>query len=253
MFACHDWAKLPLDVEGLSDLVTLSLVADPFGDFSPADLHQSFDVVVPFKEHFIVDLETSVHDIGSDHHRYYARKSLRTVGVELCADPTQYLEEWVGLYQHLIDRQTLTGVRAFSSASFAIQLGIPGMVMFRATLDGQTIGLDLWYVQGDVVYGHLAAYSPLGYRTRASYAVKSHVISHFRDKVRWIDLGGAPGQTGMGQNGLTQFKKGWATGTRTAFFCGLVLDADRYAAMTGRLGQPGTDYFPAYRVGEFGQ
>ena len=44
-----------------------------------------------------------------------------------------------------------------------------------------------------------------------------------------------------------RFKRGWATGTRTAHFCGRVLDPERYAQLAGAAA---TSYFPAYRAGE---
>ena len=41
LFCCHDWKRLPDDVAELTDsLVTLTLVTDPFGDFSVGDLHR---------------------------------------------------------------------------------------------------------------------------------------------------------------------------------------------------------------------
>jgi hypothetical protein len=54
------------------------------------------------------------------------------------------------------------------------------------------------------------------------------------------------------EDGLSFFKKGWSTGTRTAFFCGRILDPERYAQLATARGVAGTDYFPAYREGEFG-
>jgi hypothetical protein len=52
-------------------------------------------------------------------------------------------------------------------------------------------------------------------------------------------------------SGLAEFKKGWATGTRTAYFCGKVLDAKRYASLAKKYPNPPRDYFPAYRYGEY--
>jgi hypothetical protein len=57
--------------------------------------------------------------------------------------------------------------------------------------------------------------------------------------------------TGDGTDGLSRFKRGWATGTRPTYFCGRIFDHRRYAdALTAR-GLEDDDYFPAYRKGEF--
>jgi len=58
IFACQDWSSLKVDLEKIDErLVCLSLVTDPFGDYDEAYLRQCFpDVVIEFKQHFIVDL-----------------------------------------------------------------------------------------------------------------------------------------------------------------------------------------------------
>src|SRR5436190_23288915 len=49
LFACRDWSRLHEDLEELhSDLVTLTLVADPFGDYDLSTLQHCFgDLVSP--------------------------------------------------------------------------------------------------------------------------------------------------------------------------------------------------------------
>jgi hypothetical protein len=63
--------------------------------------------------------------------------------------------------------------------------------------------------------------------------------------VRTVDLGGAAGGHDA-DTGLARFKRGWATGTRTAWLGGRVLDA----AGVARLGGARGTYFPAYRAGK---
>ena len=53
------------------------------------------------------------------------------------------------------------------------------------------------------------------------------------------------------EDGLTRFKRGWTDATRPVFFCGRILDEDKYAALCAARGQGPTEYFPAYREGEF--
>lgn len=253
LFACQDWSKLASDLDNIGDdLVSLALVTDPFGEYKEAYLHRCFDVVIPFKEHFIADLRLPMNDIVSRHHRYYARKALENVSVERCYDPTLFLDEWVDLYAALIERLNLKGIKAFSRIAFAKQLGIPGIVMFRVISQGSTVGAHLWYAQGEVAYSHLAAFSPLGYDLMASYALYWSAIEYFADEVRWLDLGAGAGVESNGTDGLSQFKRGWSTGTRTVYFCGRIFDHQGYSKIVKAKGIAATTYFPAYRKGEFG-
>ena len=67
------------------DLVAVSLVTDPFGDFEPAMLRTAFpDRCFPFKEHLVADLSVSRITAISSQHRREARRALRHFGVELC-------------------------------------------------------------------------------------------------------------------------------------------------------------------------
>src|SRR5213080_2643166 len=56
LFVCGDWSKLGADLVNIGeDLICLSLVTDPFGEFDVTALRDCFsDVMIPFKEHFVV-------------------------------------------------------------------------------------------------------------------------------------------------------------------------------------------------------
>lgn len=253
LFACADWSQLPADLDELArDLVCFSLVTDPFGAFAPETLRDCFDFVRPYKQHFVADLARPREEIVSRHHRKRVRQAFRHLDVELCPEPLQFLDEWVALYAGLVERHQMRGMRAFSRASFATQLAVPGVVMLRACHQGETVGIDIWYEQGDVSYGHLAAYSAEGYRLLASYALLWSAIEHFSTRVGWLELGAG---AGMGpadcDDGLTTFKRGWATATRPVYFCGRIFDRERYARIVQHKQIPSTQYFPAYRQGEF--
>jgi hypothetical protein len=252
LFTCSDWSKLEVDLEALrSEWLSVSLVADPFGDYEVEQLQRSFGVVLHFKDRFVVDCTTPLPN-GSKRHRYYARRAFRSVKVETCPEPWLHLDEWTELYAQLVRKRCITGIRAFSRDAFAMQLRIPGLVMFRAVSGSATLGMDLWYVNGDVAYGHLAAYSVEGAALQASYAVKSYLIDYFRSRVRWIDLGaGTSFNEEADTDGLAQFKRGWANRTLPTFFCGRINDPDRYEQLTRtRRSRPGL-FFPAYRTEGF--
>jgi len=254
LFACQDWAQLHADLESLgNELVSLSLVADPFGSFDLAYLQRCFDLVIPFKEHFVADLRRPISEIICKKWRQYSRRARKNgICVEKCQEPTQFLDEWVALYNNLTDRHSIKGIRAFSRRSFAQQLSIPGIVMFRALFQDITVGAHLWYVRGEVAYSHLSAYNPVGYELRASSALYWSATEYFVGKLRWLNHGAGAGVKSNGTDGLSQFKRGWSTGTRTSYLCGRILDHERYSEIVKARGISATDYFPAYRIGEFG-
>ena len=254
LFACQDWALLATDLENIgTQLVSLAIVADPFGGYSPASLQQCFqDVVIPFKEHFVVDLSAPPATFVSEHHRRNARKALQRIGVERCCDPKAFLNDWLELYRYLIDRREISGIAAFSEPAFRQQLSVPGLVAFRAEHEGATVGMLLWYVQGGLGYYHLGAYNQKGYALKASFGLFWQAIEYFASEgLRWLNLGAGVGAATVIDSGLTRFKRGWATGTRTAYFCGRIFDRATYREITQAGGCMATDYFPAYRQGEF--
>ena len=254
LFAGLDYARLAEDLETHgTGLVSLAVVTDPFGNYDEARLRHCFpDRLIPFKRHFVADTKQPIETYVSRHHRYYARKSLEQVRVEACDDPGGHLDEWTALYALLSARHGLQGVKAFSRQAFELQLRIPGLVMLRAEHAGATVGIHLWFVQGDVAYSHLAATSDKGYELMAAYAIYWRALEIFRGRVAWVSFGAGAGLGEDPADGLARFKRGWATGTRTAYFGGRVLDRVRYEKIAAASGHAGSGYFPAYRAGEFG-
>ena len=251
LFACADWTQLAKDLDELQDLVCVSLVTDPFGNYNENDLTTCFSKVVQFKEHFVADLGQSVEQIVSRHHRYYAQRALRQMEVTKVPDPADHLDEWSTLYDNLIERHQLKGIKAFSKESFAGQLRVPGLVMLRAAVDGHAIGMHLWYTQGNVAHSHLAAFNSQGYELMASYALYWQAIHEFTGKVRWLNFGAGAGVHDDSNGGLTRFKRGWATEKLTAYFCGRIFDVAAYERIALAKGKQNSPYFPAYREGEF--
>lgn len=249
LFCCRDWSRLAADLDAIGPaLVSVTIVADPFGDHTPALLAGTFDRIAPFKDHYVAELGPG-REIGSKHHRYYARRAVRSVEIEPAATPEAHLDEWIAAYGTLTARHGLTGLHAFSRESFARQLATPGMVLLRALHQDRFIAAHMWFVQGDVAYSHLQATTAEGYALNAAYALYADAIGRFGGVVRWLDLGAAAGAAAEA-DGLDRFKRGWATTTRPAYLCGRTNDPLRYAELAaGRH----TSYYPAYRAGEFRQ
>jgi hypothetical protein len=252
LFCCLDWTGLDTDLEELKHrCISVSLVTDPFGDYSVELLEKSFDIVREYKHHFIVDPSAFSENYLARKHRRNLDLAMKSVEIERCARPQDYLDEWCSLYGHLCQRHSITGLRAFSRAALALQLSVPGLVMFRATAGERIVGLHLWYVQGPFGYGHLGATNELGYRLMASYALYWTAIEYFRGRVRMLDIGATPGPGATAESGLARFKRGWSTGTRLVYFCGRILDEVRYDQLCDSRGRA-EKFFPAYRAGHVG-
>lgn len=250
LFFCRRWSELKLDLQDLEGrLVSLAAVPDLFGDYDLELLRESFgDVVVPFKEHFITDMHRPLADSVSRHHRKYARKALQQVHAEVVQDPPGFLDEWIDLHRTLVAKHDIRGMRAYSRNAFAAQLNLPGIVVMRAKHRDTTVGAQLWFQHEDVAYGHVLAFSQLGYDVGAPYALYWFALEHFLGKVRWCTTGGVSGTDVQGSGGLSQFKRGWATTTRTAFFCGRIFDRAKYDELVRLKGPAPGDFFPAYRT-----
>jgi hypothetical protein len=256
LFTCQDWSCLHKDLEQISPtLLSLSLVTDPFSGATPDYLNQCFDIVKPFKKHYVANLSYPLESfIAKTHcsHYYYAQKSLEQIDVCICNEPIQYFNEWVKLYDNLIRRHNIKGVIAFSHQSFETQLKLPGAVMAVGLHKGEVVGAGLIFIQGHFAYYHLAAYSNMGYKTRASYGIFWKILEYLQSQgILFVDIGGCSGIKENPENGLWRFKKGWTNETHLVYLCGRIFDRQKYEAVCQSLNITGDEYFPAYRRGEF--
>lgn len=245
LLACADWDALAGDLAACEDLVSVVAVPDPHGGASRRALEAAFpDRLVPYKEHFVTDLRSA--SVGTRHHRYYARRALRSVEVVEAPDPAAHLDEWTALYGHLADRHALSGGHAFPREAFAAMLAVPGAVLLRAVEGERAVAAHLWYLTpGGVAYSHLAASSPRGYELSAAYALHAAAAGLLRDRAELLHLGGSAGAGA--RDGLAAFKAGWATGSVTALLAGRIGDRERYAALSGDGRDVAAGHFPAYR------
>jgi len=250
LFACRDWSQLGRDLDDLGDLVSVTLVTEPFAAVSLVQLREAFDHVVAFKPHVVVELGSAFIAGAARNHRRNARRALRSLVVGRAADPIAHLDDWEALYATLAARHQVTGIQRFSRESFAAQLQVPGIVMFIAREGEVVVGAGLWYLDGKVGYSHLHAMSARGYELCASYALYWTAFHELADDVDVVDIGAGAGAGGTG-TGLDDFKRGWTTAAPIpVYLCGRTVDDERYVSLVAAGGDPASRYFPAYRAGE---
>ncbi|MDD2919827.1 GNAT family N-acetyltransferase [Rhodoferax sp.] len=254
LFCCNDWRGLAADIDDLrgSGLVSVALVTDPLSGPIDGKPFAGFDIVRPFKTHYVADLTVPLDEAFSRHHRACARRASRKLECDMPPRPLDHLDEWVGLYAQLVRRYNITGMRRFSVEAFRGMLALPGTVLMRALHDGVIVGAQMMLIQGNVAHAHLAAFTETGYRLGASYLLDRVALDTFRGKVRFINWGGGSGLAEADTSGLAQYKQGWTTDRHTAHFLGAILDREAYTSLA-RGEQAASSYFPIYRTGEFGQ
>ncbi len=247
LFRCRDWRLLAGDLAMLRDrgLVSLTLVCDPL----TCDTDALGDVDFrPYKDHYVVDLGALPDEPGSAHHRRNARRFLRHGIVTECEAPVDHLDAWCRLYDELSGRHGITGQAAFSRGAFETQLALPGARLWRAEIDGCIVGLQLWFLEGELAWHHLSGYDPAGYRWGgASYALMAAALHDLAAAgATTALLGSGAGRDHNASDGLSRFKAGWATGTLPAPMVTAVLDVAAYESLS--LGRTDAAFFPAYRA-----
>jgi len=129
LFACRDWSRLSSDLNTIgNDLVSLTLVSDPFGNYNTSCLQNCFNVVIPFKEHFVTDLIRPIGDVVSKDHQESANlASKKGVVVKICPDPLAFVDDWMDLFSVLTEKHSIKGLKAFSKTTFIKQFTYPGI------------------------------------------------------------------------------------------------------------------------------
>lgn len=253
LLCCGDWSRLGDDLAAMEgSIVSFAAVIDPLGDYDESLLRAAFpDLLFPYKEHYTVDLTRPRLETVSKHHKYYARRALRGLRVELSVPNTAQADSWVSLYSSLIERHRMTGAAAFSPESLRAQLDVPGMQVYCAFEGNEVVGMQLWLVSGTTAYYHLAASSQRGYETNAAYALLWKALEDLQAHgILLANLGSGAGVT-SGSAGLAEFKAGWSSGKRMAWFGGKVLDRERYLDLSAAVASD-VPYFPRYRAAQAG-
>lgn len=249
LFVCERVERLRSDLERLaSDIVSVALVTDPWSEADAETLAGMFDVVRPFKTHYVVDLDVPFDAYLHRHHRRYAKRALVKADVTLATEPPRHADEWAQLYQRLVVRHGIRGLAAFSPRALSLQLEVPGCHYFRAVVDGQAEAALVCFLDRGVAYAHLISTTAEGQSAGLQYALYWTAIEAFRGRAKWFALGSTPGLSDASSaTGLGFFKAGWATGTCQSYFCGRIQDRDEYERLCAPRPDGQSSFFPAYR------
>jgi hypothetical protein len=222
-------------------LVSVVLVPDPLAAPPPETLARAFELCRPFKTHLLIDRSQGY--APTKHHRDRIRRGLRRCRVEV-ASLAERMSDWRALYDELVRRHEIAGVAAFPDPYFPALAASPAFVTIAAFVEGEIAGMTIWFEHAGVAVSHLTAANALGYANGANYALNDAAIAHFAG-AGVIDLGGGAGFADDREDGLYQFKQGFANAETAAHLCGAVLDPAAYARLCR--GRPQTSFFPAYR------
>ncbi|MBS1189579.1 MAG: hypothetical protein H6R10_1371 [Rhodocyclaceae bacterium] len=228
-----------------TDLVSVTIVIDEYHHPSFATLGRHFDVVRPFKTHYVVD-----RSIGpaspSRHHRYEISRALKRLKVDVFP-LKQRLEEWITLYNQLIERHRLQAVHRFPRHYHETLAALSELTAVGAFVDDRLISAHLWIEKSGYVFSHLAASSEEGYALRAAYAVNDFSIQLF-NSANIINLGGAAGRENDPKDGLARFKAGFSNAMVKSYICGKILDLKAYNRLSAAMSPIESSFFPAYRA-----
>ena len=199
------------------------------------------DVARPFKRHYIHDNRLGPPSF-SRHHRYEIRRASEKVDIQII-QLVDYMPQWMALYGALADRHGLDSTAMFPEQAFQQLAELEGLTAIGAFVGAALVSCHLWIGDGRSVYSHLAASNEEGYGRNASYAIYDAALQHFKD-ADTINFGGGAGVVDDPESGLARFKRGFANDDMQYYLYGVVLDPDRYDAMSRGVT---SDYFPAYR------
>jgi hypothetical protein len=237
--------SIDIDTFKQHNIISLVLVSDIFTQNACSNIIDQFNHIQEYKPHYIVDLKANEINYTS-HHRQYVKKANLSCEVKLIS-LKEYLNEWIELYNVLIDKHLLTGVHKFSKSFFAEIATLEKLYMIGAFIEKKLVSAMLWIEYDGFIYSFLGASSSEGYDKMCAYAVYDYSIKYFKEKnFKAIDLGGGAGvQTSSA--GLSFFKKGFSNKELNCYIYGMIIDHEAYINLSKDKNN-NIKFFPLYRV-----
>ncbi len=223
-------------------LISIVFVADAFTNPSLPQMTQIFNLIKPFKTHYLHN--NNLPTQYSKHHRYELKQSLKQVEVRIIS-LSDYLPQWIDLYQNLITHHNISGIQAFPPNALYDMGKLDGFTTIAAFHNNTMVSCHIWACSDNQVHSYLAASNKEGYSFRAAYAIYDAAIQHFSN-VEIINFGGSAGLGDNPEDGLAKFKSGFSNHREIAHIYGSILNHEKYELLTKNL-NPNIHYFPAYR------
>lgn len=201
-------------------VASVALVTDSLWCPEVSALQDAFDSCRAFREQQLVDREARVHI--RKRHRNRINQARRVGEVREIALADQ-LDRWLELYgQNVASRQI---AQPFSAEHFGLLASMPALRTLAVVVDGEIVAITLWIVHADTLYFHDGASSAAGFAVSAAYAAFAHAIEVLADGegCRYVLLGGSSGLRDDRQDGLSEFKRGFANYSLPNHLCGASL------------------------------
>ncbi len=207
---------------------------------APEIIAARFPVRRPFKLHFLVRDPKSAFR-PSPQHRLHIKKARRCCSFRV-GPLRPWLSDWAELYRSTAAARGWTNVHRFPDEHWSDLAQATQVTAFRADIGDDLGAMSLFVHDGPRAFYHLGVSTAAGYQVHASYGLMAEAIEHYSE-LDLVDLGGSAGLSDA-QDGLTQFKRGFANDRATAWLVGAILDDAAYRALSRATT---SEYFPAYR------
>ncbi len=227
--------------------VSISFVSSPFLGEKIKDL-RGWDVLTPFKEHFVLDLAEDWKQFTSKKTRYLIRRSKEHNRIITVQPSTETALAFHKLYAHTVRRHNISGVQNFSVGSIHAQMKTPGSFVLQSFHEDTCSGFLIGMINQDHANYHLVAIAPEHSNKLTNYALlDAAIVFCASNGVRYFNLGGGAGLTSDASDGLYRFKRRWSDITLKTHLCGKILRPSLYEALTEGHGAASHPFFPQYR------
>lgn len=250
LFLCENLEEIPHDIDALkreSD-VSLTLRTNIFDHEKLSEVKSTFDIVSPFKTHYVADLTTPWREFVSRRCRRYAAKAESFFEISVVDEASRYASLLMSLNQNILNRVSATSNPDLTLSVFQKLLKLPESVLIVARDEFGVQGLAFYLTSGDYVLAHTLGATDEGRAKSVVYGLYGHALDYFQDNMHMIDFGGNVGATDNTNSSLSAFKNAWSNHTQQSYICGKILDPDLYMQLSQRSRNSITNYFPRYRA-----
>ena len=176
------------------------------------------------------------------------------VQLEVCATPSEYLDDWLELYARARAAPSNHRHRGVSHKdAFARSSPCPGLVMFKATAEDASSGCTSGTSRATSHTVISARRARCGYELMASYALYAYAIEQFRSRAsRWLDWAPLPGIEDDSRRRTAPFQAQVVDRHRQAYLCGRIFQPEPLFGLVRDPEQRATSYFPAVSAREHG-